>query len=451
MDFTNKKVLVCGFGKTGEAVVRFLLKICNSVSVTVFTNYEIENKPDFETELVDFYVNESPNDIIGNYDIIVVSPGISTAERFFEIAQEQNIEIISEIELANQFFKGTLVGITGTNGKTTTTMLVDEVLKLHSSSKAVGNIGIPFVNEVLEIEEDGFAVAELSSYQLETTYSIKPKVSAILNITNDHLIRHITLDNYFEAKKRIFMNQDENDYVVLNFDNSKLLETTGGISSKVIYFSRLSDLSDNTGVYIKDKEIYSNISGVEEKVMSIEGIKLIGEHNVENVLATIAITQPLGVSLSDIRRGITKFKGAPHRIEYVKTINGKTFYNDSKATNVESAVNALMSIKTPIVLIVGGDDKNLPLYDLVKVASEKARKVIIIGQATENFVNTFDKIGYSDYIVEKTLEDATIKAYENAEVGDCILLSPGCASFDMFDNFEERGNVFKETVLSIRG
>ncbi len=451
MNLKDKKVLVYGFGRTGIAVVNFLLQVDETVSVTIFTETEIENKVDFDEERVNYFVAKNPNDIISRYNLIVVSPGISTSERFFEIAKEQNIEVISEIELSNRYFKGVLVGITGTNGKTTTTMLVNEILKLYGDSRCVGNIGIPFAQEVLNISSDAYAVAELSSYQLETTYTIKPKVSAILNITNDHLVRHKTLDNYIDAKKRIFMNQDSGDYVVLNYDDEKVRTFAADTKAKVVYFSRLYDLSNEYGVFVKDEGIYSTISGELEKIMNISDIKLIGVHNVENVLSAIAMTQVLGVDVIAISTGIREFKGAPHRIEYVKTINGVSFYNDSKATNVESAVNAIKAIKAQLVLIVGGDDKNLPLYDLVKYAQDRARKVIIIGSSTKNFVDGFKKIGYSDYIIETTLESAVLKAYEVAETGDCVLLSPGCASFDMFKDFEDRGNVFKETVLSIRG
>ncbi len=450
MNLDNKKVLVCGLGKSGIAAVEFLLKISNTVQITIYNEKEQEIENKFDEERVTYYVAKTPNDIISKFDLIVVSPGISTSERFFEIADEQNIEVISEIELANRFFKGILVAITGTNGKTTTTMLVNEVLKLYGNSRYVGNIGVPFASEVLDISNDAFAVAELSSYQLETTYTIKPKVSAILNITNDHLVRHKTLDNYIDAKKRIFMNQDKGDYVVLNYDDEKLMEFAEEIESNVVYFSRVADLSDKFGVYVKNGEIFSTISGTVEKVMNISDIKLLGDHNIENVLATIAMTQVLGVDIIAISTAIREFKGAPHRIEYIKTINGISFYNDSKGTNVESAVNAIKSIKAPIVLIVGGDDKNLPLYDLVKHASDRAKKVIIIGQSTQNFVDCFKKIGYSDYILSDTLENATTKAFEVAETGDVVLLSPGCASFDMFKNFEERGDVFRKAVLSIR-
>ncbi len=449
MNLDNKKVLVCGLGKSGIAAVEFLLKVSKTVQITIYNEKEETIENQFDEERVTYYVAKTPNDIISKFDLIVVSPGISTSERFFEIADEQNIEVISEIELANRFFKGILVAITGTNGKTTTTMLVNEILKLYGDTRYVGNIGVPFAGEVLDITSDAFAVAELSSYQLETTFTIKPKVSAILNITNDHLVRHKTLDNYIDAKKRIFMNQDKGDYVVINYDDEKLMEFAEDIKSNVVYFSRIADLSDKFGVYVKGEEIFSTISGEVEKVMNISDIKLIGKHNVENVLAAIAMTQVLGVDIIAISTAIREFKGAPHRIEYIKTIDGVSFYNDSKGTNVESAVNAIKSIKAPIVLIVGGDDKNLPLYDLVKHASVSAKKVIIIGQSTQNFVDCFKKIGYNDYILADTLENATLEAFKQATTGDVVLLSPGCASFDMFKNFEERGDVFRNAVLSI--
>lgn len=451
MNLKNKKVLVCGYGKSGLAAVNLLLKLDNSVDVTIYNNKEIGEIQTYDEERVRFYIAKTPNDIISKFDLIIVSPGISTQEKFFKIAKEQSIEVISEIELANRFFKGILIAITGTNGKTTTTMLVNEILRLYGDSRYVGNIGIPFADEVLDITRDAYAVAELSSYQLETTYSIKPKVAAVLNISNDHLVRHKTLDNYVEAKKRIGMNQDKGDYLVLNYDDDKVKGFEKNTNAKVVYFSRKCDLSNEYAVFVKNDEIFSTLSGTLEKVINIKDIKLIGEHNIENVICAIATTQVLGVDIIAISTAIREFKGAPHRIEYVKTINGVSFYNDSKATNVESSINALKSIKAPLILIVGGDDKNLPLYDLIKHASEKAKKVVILGSSTQNFVSGFNRIGYDNYIVVKDLKSAVNMSYEVAEAGDCILLSPGCASFDMFNNFEERGNVFKEAVLSIRG
>lgn len=451
MNLKDKKVLVCGYGKSGLATVNLLLKLDKTVDITIYNNNDISEPREYEEERVHYYVSKTPNDIISKFDFIVVSPGISTQEKFFKIANEQNIEIISEIELANRFFKGILIGITGTNGKTTTTMLVNEILKVYGNSRYVGNIGVPFADEVLNITSDAYAVAELSSYQLETTYSIKPKVSAILNISNDHLVRHKTLDNYVDAKKRIFMNQDSGDYVVLNYDDSRVKNLDRETNGNVVYFSRKCEFVNERGVFVKNNEIFSTISGELEKVMNISDIKLIGEHNIENVICAVAITQVLGVDIIAISTAIREFKGAPHRIEYVKTLNGVSFYNDSKATNVESSINALKSIKAPVILIVGGDDKNLPLYDLIKNASEKAKKVIILGSSTKSFVTGFNKIGYDDYIIVKDLQTAVDMAYDIAAAGDCVLLSPGCASFDMFNNFEERGNIFKKAVLSIRG
>lgn len=451
MELKNKNVLVCGLGMTGVNVVTFLLKKQANVSVHNVTEIDNNHVQEFRELGVKVFFGDSINDIVANYELIVVSPGIPSDLSFFKIAQQKNIPIVSEIELANMFCKGEIVGITGTNGKTTTTCLVDKILgDKNEHVQAVGNIGIPFIDKVDDSTEDDIFVAELSSYQLETTYTLKPKCSVVLNITNDHLERHKTLNNYIQAKERVFVNQTSEDYTVLNYDNQYTRDMGQKTNGTVVWFSRKEQGLEKS-VYVKDDKIVTNFNGIEEDVLFIKDIKMIGGHNVENVLASVAIALCMSIDIEQIERVVKNFNGVEHRIEYVRTLNGVTFYNDSKATNVEAAINAINAVNMNIRLIVGGDDKNLPLYDLVKCASTKVSRLYIIGSSTDNFVECCEKLGYKSFVTCDSLEEAVQLAYEEAEVGECVMLSPGCASFDMFDNFEHRGRVFKESVLNIRG
>ncbi len=453
MKLKDKKVLVCGLGRTGIATIPLLLDKGAKVTIqteNVIKEYEEEVKK-FEGLGVKVFLSKEPNDVINNFDICVVSPGINTSKSFFKIAEEIGVQIISEIELSNWFFEGTLVAITGTNGKTTTTTLVQKILaEKFSDSRAVGNIGIPFSANVLNSTKDSIYALELSSYQLETTYTLKPKVATVLNIAQDHIERHKTMQNYISAKEKIFENQDENDYLILNYDNEGSMKMKSLTKSKVIYFSKEEIQEDCLKVYVKDNEVFTNFNGVCEKVLNLSDILLIGTHNVENVLASIALTLPLGLDVKEIEEAIMTFKGVEHRLEYVNTFDGVTYINDSKATNPDSSINAINAITQPTVLIVGGFDKNLPIFEFVKNITKKVKHLVIIGEVAEKYVECCNKLGYSNFTVCETLESAVVESSKVAKSGDCVLLSPACSSFDMFKDFEHRGKVFKEAVYNLR-
>ncbi len=453
MDLKNKKVLVCGLGRTGIATLPLLINKGAKVTIqTEFIDDEYKEQiKHFENQGVKVFLNKTPNDVISSFDLCVVSPGISTDEHFFEIAKSLDIKIVSEIELCNWFYEGEFVAITGTNGKTTTTTLIHKILdEKFEDSRAVGNIGIPLSSNILDSSKKSVFALELSSYQLETTYTLKPKVSAVLNISKDHIERHKTMQNYIEAKENIFKNQDENDYLVLNYDDEETKKMAYKSKSKVIYFSKYEIKEDGLKVFVKDSKIYTNFFGVIEEVIDIDSIMIIGEHNLENVLASVALTIAIGVDIPTIKEVISNFRGVEHRLEYVKTINGVTYINDSKATNPDSAINAIKAVTQPIVLIVGGFDKNLPIYEFVKNITKEVRHLIIIGEIKDKFVDICLKIGFENFTICDSLESAVVESYKVAQSGDCVLLSPSCSSFDMFKDFEHRGRVFKEAIHNLR-
>ncbi len=469
MELKNKKVLVCGLGKTGFGMLPLLLSVgCNITIQTpsVGADYEEPLKKYLDMG-VSLFINNTPNDIIKNFELVIVSPGISTDLPFFKLAKDADIEVISEVELANWFFKGELVAITGTNGKTTTTTLVGEILKeVFAHTEVVGNIGVPFSEKVQESTEESVYTIELSSYQLEKTNSIKPKASAILNISQDHLERHKTMQNYIAAKERVFLNQDMEDFLILNYDNEECVEIAKNAkNTNVVFFSKFLIEEDCLKVYVKDDVIYTNFlkKNINDKgyltdfkdgdmaVIKVSEIPLLGEHNVENVLASIALTLPMGTPIETLHEVITNFRAVEHRLEYVKTIHSVTFINDSKATNPDSSINAIKAITQPIILIVGGYDKNLPIFEFVKEITKNVKHLIIIGETKDKFVNSCLKIGYTDFTVCDSLESAALEGFKVAKPGDCVLLSPSCSSYDMFDNFEHRGRVFKEAIHKLRG
>lgn len=445
MDLKNKKVLVCGLGVSGIASAALLKKL--GVSVTV-SDIRSEDKLDLSAlQDVNVYVGKNPDDIINKQDLIVISPGISTDLPFVKLAHELNIPVWSEIELAYRVSKAPIIAITGTNGKTTTTALTGKIIKnYYKNSLVAGNIGIPLTENIYNVPKDAYVVAEISSFQLETIDLFCPKVSAILNITPDHLNRHKTFENYCMAKAKVFQNQNENDYTVLNFDDKLCRQLASKTKAHVVFFSVENKLDE--GVFLDEGKIKINFKNINETLMDAEQINLLGKHNISNVLAAVAISVCVDVPLNIIYNTIKDFKAVSHRLEFVREINGIKFYNDSKATNVDSAVKALQAIETPIILIGGGYDKNVDFYDWIK-EFKNVRKLILIGQVKEKIAKQCEELGFFDYVICQTFEDAVKKSFEIAKSNDSILLSPACASWDMFSNFEKRGDLFKSIVNSL--
>lgn len=452
IQFNNKKVLVCGFGRTGKSVTNLLLNEGASVHITVnkLSDEDKQFVDTFKSKGIVFHITDSPNDIVTGYDYVVISPGIDTNSPFVITAIKNNVSVISEIEVAYNVCKGKMIAITGTNGKTTVTTLTNKIINEYTNNSfAVGNIGIPFSEFALKSDDDTIFVTELSSYQLETTYSIKPKVSAVLNITEDHLARHKTMENYIETKQRIFKNQTADDFLVLNYDDEITRNMKDKSNAKCIMFSRKSDLSsldDCYSVFVKGDKIVTNFTGELLEILSLSDIKICGDHNIENVLASIANVLPFGVPFSNIKQSICTFYGVEHRIEFVREIDGIKIYNDSKATNPDSAINAVKSLEAPLILIVGGEDKGIDMTNFVHDALNKVSHFVIIGAGTPNFVNACKVNNVTDYTCCDGLSEAVKTSFSLAQKGDTILLSPACASFDMFKDFEKRGEFFKEEV-----
>lgn len=451
MNFENKKVLVSGVAKSGISAARLLKKL--GAIVTIQDAKSREELGDVINELekegILLYLGKNPDDIIEQNELLVMSPGVPTDLPFVEKAREKGIKVIGEIELAYYFCKANIIGITGTNGKTTTTTLVGEICKEYfKKTYVVGNIGNPFADITLETEKEDIVVAELSSFQLESIVEFKPKVSAVLNITPDHLNRHHSLENYILAKERIFENQDENDFAILNYNDLATRNMAETTKAKVIYFAYNKVLE--SGIYSDEKSIFVNDFGIKEKVIDIDKLKILGSHNVENAMAAIGCCLSVGVPIEIIRDVLHKFTAVEHRIEYVKTVNGVEFYNDSKGTNPDASIKAIRAMRSPICLIAGGYDKGSDFKELVDEFKGRVKFVAIIGEVKEKIAETLKESGFENFSVVESFEDAIKICYKNAEKGECVLLSPACASWDMFSSYEERGEIFKEFVNGLK-
>lgn len=450
MDFKDKKVLVSGIAKSGISAAGLLKKL--GADVTVQDAKTEDKLGDVTDELrsqgFNLYLGANPDAIIEDMDILVMSPGVPTDLPFVNKAREKNIPVIGEIELAYMFCKSPVIGITGTNGKTTTTTLAGDICKAYfENTFVVGNIGNPFADITFETKDDGVVVAELSSFQLETINEFKPKVSAVLNITPDHLNRHHTLENYIAAKERVFENQDESDFCILNYNDEITRKMADKTKADVIFFSLGGKITE--GIYSDEKSIYINALGYNEKVVDIDELKILGGHNVENAMAAIGCCAAIGVPLDIIRKVLKEFTAVEHRIEYVRTINDIEFYNDSKGTNPDASIKAVEAMKRPICIIAGGYDKGSDFTEWIDTFKGRVKFVAVIGAVKDKITATLDKASFTNYKIADTFEEAIDLCYKNAVPGDCVLLSPACASWDMFKSYEQRGEIFKEYVRKL--
>ena len=379
---------------------------------------------------------------------MVISPGIPVDKPFVEKVKAAGIPVWSEIELAYHYEKGQVVAITGTNGKTTTTTLVGEIMKAYNASTyVVGNIGTPYTELADSTKDDSVTVAEISSFQLETIIDFAPHVSAILNITPDHLNRHYTFENYANCKLDITKNQSEDDFAILNYDDPETVKLADRIEAKVIYFSRINRLAE--GVYVDRDDVLINYNNKITKVLSLKDIKLLGTHNVENILAAVAMTYFMGVPVDVIEKTCVEFQGVEHRIEYVRTVNGVAYYNDSKGTNPDAAVKGIKAMTTTTFLIGGGYDKGVGFDEWIEAFTAKVKYLVLIGDTAEKIALCAKQHGFYSIVFMDTLEEAVGFCHDNAKPGDAVLLSPACASWDMFESYEQRGNLFKEYVRSL--
>ena len=466
MDLEGKKVLVVGVARSGVAAARLL----TSRGAMVVAN---DIKPEAELgDVVDelrrlgvmLSLGAHPESLFVNADLIVLSPGVPADLEPLEAARRAGVEIISEPELAGRFLRGRMIGVTGSNGKTTVTTLIGELLIAAGVDVIVGgNIGTPLTSLIEASTEKTWIVAELSSFQLEMIDSLRVNVAIVTNITPDHLDRHGSFGDYVLAKYRIFKNQTSEDWAVLNLDSRPVVEmlTTYGVPSKEVYFST-GGLAANplkrspASIFVRDNRIWTSLvseGAGEIEVMSIDEIPLRGMHNVENVMAALAaVFCAIGTRVSDLpvlTDAIRRFKGVEHRIEYVTEIDGVKFYNDSKATNVDSTVKALEAFERNIIVILGGKDKGSDYTVLAPLIRNRVKQIILIGAASDRIAEQLEGTGAISRA--KSMPDAVAIAMKAAISGDTVLLAPACASFDMFDNYEHRGTVFKQAVHDLAG
>lgn len=446
-----EKYLIVGAGRSGICSANMLYELGKD-----FVIYDSKTDLDTESvierlgkkENVQFILGDITEKDLADITVCVVSPGVPLEVPVMKAVIEKGIPVWSEIELAYRYDKGSVIGITGTNGKTTTTALTYEIVKAwNRDTLLVGNIEIPYTGLSLTSKETGATVAEISSFQLETMLTFKPKVSAILNITPDHLDRHKTMDNYADVKKSISKNQDENDFCVLNYEDDTLREFGKKLRCKVVYFSSQRKLTD--GLYYEDGGIYIAKNGESTLFVRTDETNLVGLHNFENIMAATAMTMSFGVPLDTIREVVKRFTAVEHRIEFVTEKNGVKYYNDSKGTNTDAAIKAIDAMPSKTVLIAGGYDKKSEYDEWVSHFPGKVRKLVLIGQTKENIAAACDKIGFTDYCFAESLEEAVKISAEAAESGDCCLLSPACASWGMFKNYQQRGTLFKELVRAL--
>lgn len=450
MEIQGKKVLVVGSGKSGIGAVRLLAKE-GALPVLFDGNEaldpeEIRAKADVKNLKV--FLGTIPDEEKEGITLVVASPGVPVDSPMLTEYRERDIPVWGEIELAYVFAKGRVIAITGTNGKTTTTTLVGEIMEAYFDSVfVVGNIGNPYTDAALFTREDSVTVAEISSFQLETVHSFKPAVSAILNITPDHLNRHHTMECYVKTKEMIASNQTSDEICVLNYEDAYTREFGKACPAEVIYFSSARRLEE--GVCLEGEEIVLAAAGERKRLMNIHDMNLIGMCNVENVMAAIAISNAMKVPMDIILDTVRKFKAVEHRIEFVATKNGVDYYNDSKGTNPDAAIWGIRAMDKPTVLIGGGYDKQSEYDQWIEAFDGKVKAFVLIGQTREKIAECAKAHGVPNVILADTFEEAFAICVEQAQPGDAVLLSPACASWGMFPNYEVRGRIFKELVEKI--
>lgn len=449
----SQKVLVAGSGKSGIAASGLLLKLGGEVVL-----YDSNAALDKEKLLAQFDHNKNLSVVLGELsrtdlfgvELAVLSPGIPLGAPFVKVLDDAGIPLWSEIQLAYQVTRGKLAAITGTNGKTTTTALTGAIMKtFYEEVFVAGNIGIPYTETALLTTDESVTVAEVSSFQLETIMDFRPDVSAILNITPDHLDRHGTMEQYCEVKKSIAMNQKEADCVILNYDDPVLREfgESEDLKPRVVYFSSTEELQE--GFYLKDSMIEWKKNGIVKDIVDVGELNLLGKHNYENVMAATAIAVELNVPLDNIRQTVRDFKAVEHRIEFVLERYGVKYYNDSKGTNPDAAIQAIRAMPGPTLLIAGGYDKNAEYDKWIEAFDGKVKYLVLIGQTRDKIADCAKKHGFTDIMYAEDMPEAVRVCASYSDPGDHVLLSPACASWGMFDNYEQRGDTFKESVRNL--
>jgi len=447
----NRKLFIAGTGKSGIAAAKMVLEMGGEVLLynsSQDTNIQ-EIASQFEqTDRLEIICGELRPVQLRGVHLAIVSPGIPLTADFVTVLDRARIPVIGELELAYQASKGKLAAITGTNGKTTTTALVGEILKKqYSDVHVAGNIGEPFSAEALRTTEESATVVEVSSFMLETINEFKPHVSAILNITPDHLDRHKTMANYIRCKKAIAINQGRDDYIILNYSDPELRRfgKSRDLKPKVVWFSS-REKPEGNGLYLNDDCIFLRENGKEEVVIDVHELQLLGTHNYENVMAAVAVGLKMGVPLDKIREALKEFKAVEHRIEFVRERCKVRYYNDSKGTNPDAAIQALKAMPGPTILIAGGYDKHSEYDDWVKLFPGKVKKLVLLGETRDKIYECCKKYGFDEISYAEDMSEAVKACASFADEGDYVLLSPACASWGMFRNYEERGRIFKKCV-----
>ena len=445
------KILVVGSGLSGTSAVELLTKV--GKTPVLFDSNEKLNPEEIRAKLsladeIEIYTGRLPEAVVAQIEMLVLSPGVPIDCALVNSFRENGVKISGEIELAYTYDKGRLLAVTGTNGKTTTTALLGAIMQDYiPKTFVVGNIGNPYTKAVLNSDETSVTVAEISSFQLETVEHFHPHVSAVLNITPDHLNRHHTLEQYIIEKEKIALNQTKEDTVVLNYEDAVTREFGQETSATPVYFSSRQCLDE--GFYLKDNQICMKRAGAETAILSVEELQIIGMHNIENAMAAIAMADSFGVPMESILTSVRNFKAVAHRIEYVAEKNGVVYYNDSKGTNVDAAIKGIQAMTRKTCLIGGGYDKGAEYDEWIEAFDGKVNKLVLLGATAQNIAACAKKHGFNDCVFADSLEEAVQICTENAEPGDAVLLSPACASWGMFDNYEQRGDMFKELVKKL--
>lgn len=453
VDFSSKKILIVGCGKSGIAAAGLL---CDSKADIALYDANAKNLLDEEgirAQLPKGFdgricLGVDPKTIFDRPDYCILSPGVPKDLPYINDFYIEGVHVIGEVELAYYFSKGRVVGITGTNGKTTTTALTGHILDTaFGNTIVVGNIGIPYTEMVRKTNNTSYTVAEMSSFQLDTIETFRPDVGMILNITPDHLDRHHTMENYIDAKFNIARNQYAGDVCILNYEDEILRQKATGLMSRVIWFSSKRELTE--GFFYKDGYIVYAHDGICVQMVETSKMQIIGAHNWENAMAAIACAVAFNVPFDKIREAVYSFKPVEHRIEYVRTVNDVKYYNDSKGTNPDASIKAVKAMTTQTYVIGGGYDKHSEYDDWIASFGNRVKKLVLMGQTREKIAECALKHGFKDYVFVESMEEAVKYCHENAQPGEAVLLSPCCASWGMFKNYEERGHVFKELVNSL--
>ncbi|CUH92366.1 UDP-N-acetylmuramoyl-L-alanine--D-glutamate ligase [Herbinix luporum] len=451
MKLKDKKVLVFGAGKSGISAARLLQKL--EAYVVLYDGKKDVDTGTFKDKIDtsknwEAYFGEFPMDKLDQIDLMIISPGIAIDHPFVEAVKEKAIPIWGEIELAYRHSKGKIIAVTGTNGKTTTTSLIGEIMNTYFKQVfVVGNIGNPYTDIALDTTEDSVTIIELSSFQLETIHEFCPDVSAILNITPDHLNRHHTMENYINLKKSIAKNQSIKNLCVLNYEDVHTRKIGNELDTRIVYFS--SETKLDNGLYLDGDDIIYSKEEIKEKICNVNELQILGKHSYENVMAAVAVAIEMGIPMDLIYQAIRSFKAVEHRIEYVDTINGVSYYNDSKGTNPDASIKAVMAMKKPTILIGGGYDKGSSFDEWILSFKGKVKTLVLMGETKEKIAATAKKYNFNNIIMVEDLKEAVLVSAREAKEGDVVLLSPACASWGMFDNYEQRGRMFKKYVKEL--